>query len=236
MEGSVSFQNCNNDLIKYAMSERLGFLFISFEEKPIDIDQWLGNFEQLHECWPLSQMITTRTWTREFAFNWKCFIDVFNEYYHLPFVHRDSIDAVYNTPNQGDISKGNFATQFGKTEGTGGLLESQQTFAFGNMPGLKSEALLGARYTWMFPSMTFACSNDALWVYEARPLNEHTCVVTQSTCFHPETIAKNNFDEVAEVYYNRMDTALDEDIVALQNQFSGLKSPEARQGPFSPNL
>ena len=116
------------------------------------------------------------------------------------------------------------------------MLESQQTFAFGNMPGLKSEALLGARYTWMFPSMTFACSNDALWVYEARPLNEHTCVVTQSTCFHPETIAKNNFDEVAEVYYNRMDTALDEDIVALQNQFSGLKSPEARQGPFSPNL
>jgi len=33
-----------------------------------------------------------------------------------------------------------------------------------------------------------------------------------------------------------MDTALEEDLVALQNQFAGLSSPEARQGPFSPNL
>ena len=37
-------------------------------------------------------------------------------------------------------------------------------------------------------------------------------------------------------YYDRMDTALEEDLVALQNQFAGLISPEAKQGPFSPNL
>jgi len=236
MERSISFQDCSNDLIRYDLVERLGFLFISFQEKPIDIDDWLGNFALLHESWPLSEMITTRTWTREFPFNWKCFLDVFNEYYHLPFVHRDSIDAVYHSPREGDIVTGNFATQFGETDGTGGLLESQQNFAFGNMPGLKDDALVGARYTWMFPTMTFACSNDALWVYEARPISEHTCVVTQSTCFHPDTIAKQNFTEVAAVYYDRMDTALEEDLVALQNQFAGLSSPEARQGPFSPNL
>ena len=33
-----------------------------------------------------------------------------------------------------------------------------------------------------------------------------------------------------------MDTALDEDIIALKNQFAGLNSPEASQGPFSPIL
>ena len=236
IETSDAFLERNNDLIHYKLEERLGFLFISLEEKPGAIDKWLGNFAELHGDWPISEMKTTRKWTREFPFNWKCFLDVFNEYYHLPFVHRDSIDAVYHTPRAGDLSTGNFATQFGKTDGTGGLLESQQNYAFGNMPGLMGDALLGARYTWMFPTMTFACSNDAMWVYEARPKDERTCIVTQSTCFHPSTIAQKNFKEVSKIYYERMDTALDEDIIALKNQFAGLNSPEASQGPFSPTL
>ena len=236
MEKSEVFKECNNDLLKYCLAERLGFLFISFEENPITIDDWLGNFGQLHQSWPLSEMVMTRSWTREFSFNWKCFIDVFNEYYHLPVVHRDSIDAVYLTPREGDVSTGNFSSQFGETEGTGGLLETQQNYAFPNMPDLTGDALIGARYTWMFPTMTFACSKDALWVYPAFPLTESSCLVTQSTCFHPETINRDDFDKISKIYYDRMDTALDEDIVALENQFSGLRSPDAAQGPFSPHL
>lgn len=34
----------------------------------------------------------------------------------------------------------------------------------------------------------------------------------------------------------RLDTALDDDIPALENQQTGLASPDARQGPFSPAL
>ena len=37
-------------------------------------------------------------------------------------------------------------------------------------------------------------------------------------------------------YYHRLDTALDEDIPALENQQRGLASPDARQGRFSPTL
>ena len=236
METSEVYLGRNNDLICYRLEEKLGFLFINFDENPEPFEDWLGNFSELHADWPITEMKTTRKWTREFPFNWKCFLDVFNEYYHLPFVHRDSIDAVYHTPREGDLSTGNFTTQFGKTDGTGGLLESQQSYAFGNMPGLTGDALTGARYTWIFPTMTFACSNDSMWVYEAFPKDESTCIVTQSTCFHPTTIGQDNFEEVSEIYYERMDTALDEDIIALSNQFIGLQSPKAMQGPFSPIL
>ena len=49
-------------------------------------------------------------------------------------------------------------------------------------------------------------------------------------------MALPGFAEKEAVYFDRLDAALAEDIPALENQFSGLKSPEARQGPFQPEL
>jgi hypothetical protein len=54
--------------------------------------------------------------------------------------------------------------------------------------------------------------------------------------FHPETMALEGFAAKADVYYARLDAALDEDIPALANQFSGLCSPHAVQGPIQPEL
>jgi phenylpropionate dioxygenase-like ring-hydroxylating dioxygenase large terminal subunit len=226
------FQKCDHGLISYRLEVRAGFLFTTFDENAPDIDPWLGNFEALHSDWPLAELVQTRSWTRTFNFNWKAFLDVFNEYYHLPYVHRDSIDAVYDDPAAGNVTTGAFASQFGATQGTGGLLTDQQEHALPAMPGLKGLATSGVRYTWVFPSMTFACSGDAIWIYQSTPLGPHQCRVTQSMCFHPDTIASDGFAKTAEVYYERMDTALDEDIAALENQHAGLRSPDATAGPF----
>ncbi|MGB0508347.1 MAG: aromatic ring-hydroxylating oxygenase subunit alpha, partial [Pikeienuella sp.] len=86
---------CHN-LHQYACEERHGFLFISFEPTPSNLDEQLGDFAEIHTPWRLETLVTTRRWTKEFNCDWKAFIDVFNEYYHLPYVHRDSIDGVYN--------------------------------------------------------------------------------------------------------------------------------------------
>ncbi len=75
-----------------------------------------------------------------------------------------------------------------------------------------------------------------MWVYEAHPAGPGCCRVTQTACFPPETVALPEFEEKAAEYYHRLDTALDEDIPALENQQKGLAAPDARQGPFSPAL
>ena len=59
-----------------------------------DIDSHLGDFAAIHAPWPLDRLETVRRQVLEVDCNWKLFLDVFNEYYHLPFVHADSIDAV----------------------------------------------------------------------------------------------------------------------------------------------
>ena len=104
------------------------------------------------------------------------------------------------------------------------------------MPGLTGQAKEGARYTWIFPNMTFAANSDALWLYEAYPDGPDRCHVIQTACFHPATTALPDFDVRLASYLDRLDAALDEDIPALVNQHRGMTSPDARPGRFQPDL
>ena len=101
------------------------------------------------------------------------------------------------------------------------------------MENLDSPWNLGARYTWVFPNMTFAASQEAIWVYEATPISSGRCMVRQSICFPKTTTELPNFKEKSLVYYQRLDDALDEDIAALENQQQGLNKSPSIQGQFS---
>jgi phenylpropionate dioxygenase-like ring-hydroxylating dioxygenase large terminal subunit len=236
MEEAEGFQKDDYALIQYAAAERAGFAFVHFGQNPPDIGQHLGDFEKLHAGWGLDRLITTRSRTFEVECNWKAFLEVFNESYHLPFVHADSIANIYNPPDRPDPTTGSYISQFSSTNGTGALLETEQDKALPPIPGLNGRDAEGARYTWVFPNMAFAAGKDAIWMYMALPLGANRCQVTQTICFPQETIAHPDFEQRAEAYYKRLDAAIDEDIPALENQQKGLRSPHARQGRFSYSL
>ena len=148
----------------------------------------LGDFADVHAPWPCDTLVTTRRRELQVNCNWKTFLDVFNDYYHLPFVHPDSINDVYELPDAANQTSGQYASQFGITDGTGALLTSQQDKALPSIPNLPEREARGVRYTWVFPNMAFAAGTDALWVYEAYPLTPDTCHVVQTSCFHPGTL------------------------------------------------
>ncbi|MCB2135620.1 MAG: aromatic ring-hydroxylating dioxygenase subunit alpha [Rhodobacteraceae bacterium] len=236
MEDAPGFDRADYGLTTYPAEERAGFAFVSFNPAVADIDSVLGDFESVHSPWPLAGLVSTRRRETRVGCNWKAFLDVFNDYYHLPFVHPDSINDVYAEPDPATQVAGQYATQFGATEGTGGLLQSQQQKALPQIPGLNGREAHGVRYTWVFPNMAFAAGTDALWVYEAYPLGADQCHVVQTACFPPETLALPGAEEKIAAYHDRLDAALDEDIAALMNQQRGLACPDARQGRFQPLL
>jgi phenylpropionate dioxygenase-like ring-hydroxylating dioxygenase large terminal subunit len=236
MQDCSDFITADFGLHQYHVAQRYGMAFISFDERPSDIDEWLNGFDSLHAPWNLDDWHTTRCWTRSFDCDWKAFIDVFNEYYHLPYVHRESIDSLYQQPDPPTLVAGAFASQFGRTQGRGGLLPEHQTEALPTLPGLDSWSLGGVMYTWIFPNLTFAVGADAMWMYVALPDGPGQCSVTQHVCFPPSSIALPDFEDTAALYYERFDAALEEDIPALEGQGRGMRSPEARQGRFSPLL
>ena len=236
MDQAENFNKSDFGLIEFPIDEACGFAFMSFNPNVGPLSEQLGDFAALHDPWPLEIMKSSRRRSFEVDCNWKGFLEVFNEYYHLPFVHADSIDAVYDDPEPGDIVSGQYASQFGKTQGTGGLLEDQQDHALPDTPNLGEKAKSGVRYTWVFPNLSFAAGTDAIWLYETYPLGPHKCLVYQTTVFHPDTMALPEFKEKVEQYHIRMDAALAEDIPALENHHRGLCTSHAQQGRFSPLL
>jgi phenylpropionate dioxygenase-like ring-hydroxylating dioxygenase large terminal subunit len=236
MPKGKAFDKSQHGLIEFGAAERDGFAFICFDNCTNDIDSWLGDFSELHAPWALETLVTTRRLELEVDCNWKGFLEVFNEYYHLPYVHPDSLSDVYVRPDAADRVTGQYASQFGETEGTGGLLADSQQHALPSISTIDGRNREGTRYTWLFPNMTFAASSEAIWVYEATPLETGRCRVVMSVCFPPETIAHEDFDSRSRVYYERMDAALAEDIPALARHYQGLASPFAKQGRFCADL
>ncbi len=233
MEQTPDFDQSDYGLIAFQVEERHGFAFICFDNTTPDIDTWMGDFGPIHEPWNLDGLVSTRRRELEVDCNWKGFLEVFNEYYHLPYVHPYSINDVYAPPDQPDDVTGNYTSQFGSTEGTGGLLEDAQAHALPPIPTLKGRNARGTRYTWMYPNMTFAASTEAIWVYDTLPLSPHRTRVGMTVCFPRETAETEGFEEKSAYYYKRMDDALAEDIPFLVNQHQGLRSPFARQGQFN---
>ncbi len=234
MSENTNFDFAEHSLIEYKLEELEGFLFVFLGNQPTDLSTQLGNFSELHQPWAMNELITTRRSAFEVQCNWKAFLDVFNEYYHLNNIHPTSIDNLYNEPEEADKTTGDFASQFGFTTGTGALLEADQLNALPIMENLEAPWSLGARYSWIFPNMTFAASQEANWVYEATPINSERCQIRQSICFPKNTTELPDFYEKSQAYYQRHDDAMSEDIVALENQHKGLRNSPSLQGQFSP--
>ncbi len=236
MGESKNFDQSKLGLIEFGLEIHAGFIFVCFHPDPPDFIQHIGDFDIFHAPWPLESLVSARRQSFEVKCNWKLFLDVFNEYYHLQNVHPNSINGIYNKPDAGDVTTGAYASQFGETEGTGGLLEDQQQYALAEIPGLSGRAAKGIRYTWIFPNMAFAASTDALWIYEAYPVDPHRCIVYQTLCFSQPAVELTDFETKVKFYYDRFDAAVEEDRVALENQQIGLASPFSRPGPFSPAM
>ena len=159
--------------------------------------------------------------------------EVFNEYYHLPYVHPGSIDDTYDDPDDPEVVVGAWATHAGTTQGTGGLLEADQKKALPVIGTLNEREAHGVRYSWLYPTLVTATGAEGMWMYEVYPDGPDRCRCAQVVCFPPETAALEGFAEVAEAYYERFDVAIAEDIPMLERQHRGMRSPFARQGRFS---
>jgi phenylpropionate dioxygenase-like ring-hydroxylating dioxygenase large terminal subunit len=231
MEG-VKLDPLRYGLKEFSVVEKCGFVFVH-PDHSVDERQWFGDFDAIHDPWQLADWESTRI--REFnaQCNWKSFIEVFNEYYHLPYVHPRSINHYYAVPDPLDPVRGCYTTQFGETAGNAALLEEDQHSSLPTASTLHGRAKRGIRYTWVYPNLTFAASPDCLWIYETYPLSADSSRVVQTVCFPENSVSHENFDRLANHYYRRIDQAIDEDLPFLEQQQRGFASSFAEQGVYS---
>ena len=232
MERCEQFALSEFGLIEFELQQQDGFVFVCLGQPQQTLAEYLGDFGDVHWPWALEQLVTARVREMQVNCNWKAFIEVFNEYYHLPYVHPESLRGIYNEPDEPEAVIGAYGTQFGVTEGTAALLADYKGSALPPISRLEGRNATGTRYTWCYPNLTFAACSDSLWMYAAYPLSPDRCQVVQTICFPPAAAQVSGFEQKAQDYYRRYDTALSEDIPFLEQQQIGLSSPFAKPGRF----
>lgn len=236
MEGAPGFEPENFGLVPFRLETRDGFAFVALDEATPALEQWLGDFSDPHAPWSMGELVTSHRREFEVACNWKPFLEVFSEWYHLPYVHSKTITNLYAQPDSDYEAGHNHTSQFGQTEGRGGLLEHQQDLSFPMIPSLQGRNRLGARYSWVYPNLVFSANPECLWAYEAHPIAPERTRIVLSVCFPPKTLDEPDFASRAESYYERMATAVEEDIAMLERQQKGLTTRFDQPGRYCTSL
>ncbi len=234
MDQSENFDRRDYGLISFDVKLWQGFVFARLEPGGPEFDAMTGNLDALLAPYDLANQKLAKARSFTVECNWKLFIEVFMEDYHVAVVHKNSIAATYasHPPLLATGVNGGYATIWDEHEGTSALLTEEQNLS---LPAIASlpESMLGTRYVWLYPSFAFAATIDCMWGFEIYPEGPGRTHVVMNMCFPEETVARPDFAEKFARYEKRWKVSMDEDIVVLERQQQGMNTGRYVPGRLS---
>lgn len=234
IDDTKRFRREDNGLTAFATDTWNGFIFVRLAGDGPSLGETLTEATEALAPYRLDEMVVTRTDVFRVRCNWKLFLDVFMEDYHLKAVHGASVAGAYFKPDPPDRFGDSVASIWNPHEGTSALLAADMAeHALPPIAGLQRPEAAGTRYIWMFPSLAFAVTVDSLWFFEVDPVEPGVTEVAMHMCFPKSTTTRNDFAAKAERYYARWRMVIGEDNAVLTRQQQGMASGVAQPGRYS---
>jgi len=92
MANSVGFDKADYPLVAVKTETWGGFIFVNFDRESESLASYLGNLPETFDCYRFENMVCTRRNEYEVACNWKIYVENAMEAFHVPHVHRGSIN------------------------------------------------------------------------------------------------------------------------------------------------
>ncbi|HVH74569.1 MAG TPA: aromatic ring-hydroxylating dioxygenase subunit alpha [Stellaceae bacterium] len=228
IDRSRNFDFAQYGLVPLRLETWAGFMFLNFDAGAAPLVAWLGDLPQRLSSYRFEDMVCVRRKEYLLDCNWKVYVENAMEAYHVPTVHRSTLQRQKGPPSQKQPTQGEWIALWKEHEGSRALLAGESGFPY--IDGLEGEAARGTWYPLIYPSTMFGATRDCMWWLELHPLSAAQTRLIVGSAFPRKTVARNDFAEVVERYYRRWDISIpeDNDISNLQQQ--GLTSPFARPG------
>lgn len=226
MDEAIGFDMADNGLVPVRVDSWAGFLFVNFDPEAGSLSDYLGDMPDHIGSYNFPDLVTTRRKVWDVACNWKVYLENQRESYHVPIVHRESLGDQIATPLE---VTGAWSGSLIPVEQTAGILEGD-TSPFPPIPTLAGEALEGSHFFALYPNTYLVATTDCFWWMEIKPRGPDRIELVVGSGFPRSTVARDDFDDVVERYYQRWDTSHGEDNVICELQQAGLNSPLALPG------
>lgn len=211
-----------------------GFLFINFDDAAAPLNNWLGDLPETCFSYSPENLVCTRRVVWDVAANWKLHFENFNDSLHIPFVHggtlnRQKVSARKRTSHE-DFN-GQCIVHFTSHEGSRALMHGDSGFP--EIESLEGRYQSGTWYPCILPATMMAWTIDSLFIFELHPKGPEAMQVVGASFFPKDRTERDDFEELAERYYHRMDSILPEDNVAVEEQQRGLRAPVNAASKFT---
>ncbi len=215
-------------LVPLRLETWAGFLFVNFDADAAPLTEWLGDLPEKLGSYNFGDMVCTRRKEYRLACNWKVYVENAMEAYHVPTVHRSTLQRQKGPHASQQETRGEWMALWKEHEGSRALLVGDTGFPY--IPTLADLAARGSWYPLIFPSTMFGATRDCMWWLELHPLSATETKLIVGSCFPKSTVARPDFEEVVQRYYKRWDISIPEDNDISDIQQRGLSSPFARPG------
>jgi choline monooxygenase len=234
MKATKDFNPADFPLLSVRTETWAGFIFINFDPKCAPLESFLGDINALVESYRFQDMVCTRRNEYDVACNWKIYVENAMEAFHVPHVHRASINRQHGSVRNDrtfDATEGNWVVMHKEHEGSRAVLVGDQGFP--KIEDLKGKAARGTFYPLIFPSTMLGCTIDCMWFLEIHPLGPTRMRLVVGSCFPRAYTERPDFEQIAANYYKRWDITTQEDIDISEIQQQGVSQPFSVPGRLS---
>ena len=248
MEHSKGFDKADYGLFPIRLEKWGRFMFINFDKNAAPLKAQLGDLVDKVASYNFDDMELVRRREVEVGCNWKIYYENVQEPYHTPHVHTTTLatknedegatlmsgnsgllfgEGGDNAPVKLEFGK-NYSSLIGRHVGSRGLLPGREPFP--PIKTLEGRTRDGSIWSYPFPATTISCQREGMWYVEIQPLGPDRSKLVLGTCFPKETVARPDFEEKVQGYYERLDVTTAEDVVITEQQQAGVSSPFAKAG------
>ncbi|MGI9270367.1 MAG: aromatic ring-hydroxylating oxygenase subunit alpha [Woeseiaceae bacterium] len=236
MQDAKGFNKADHSLPSIKAETWGGFVFVNFDQNADSLLDSLGGLPKRMESYGLEDMRVTKKWENRFNANWKVWVENSREGYHVPTIHRESLDTYYPgckfSGFEATGEPGRYMINTSDTE-TGLYVPRNKTLPF--IDGLSDADEASTHFLVFYPSLLLNVPPDRITFHQYFPEGPEWTRIVTWCCFPKTTVELPNFEKDAEErYYPQMELFIkeDKDVCAIVQR--GLKSPMMEMGRYSP--
>lgn len=211
LQDTPGFEKADYALHPVAVGCWGGFVFLNLAGRDApDLATALDAAPRRLANYPLDDLITARTIRYDVRANWKLILENYNECYHCPGVHPELCAIVPAFRDRGGIDldwEAGIPHREGAVTYTANGTTTRAPF-----PGLSEEEKVRHKGELIYPNLMFSLSCDHAAAFVLWPLAADRTLIECRFLFHPDEVAKPDFDPADAVDFwdlvNRQDWAV----------------------------
>ncbi len=236
MQDAVGFNKADHSLPSVRAEVWGGFVFINFDAEAESLLSSLGSLPERFKDYRFEDMVVTKKWENRFNANWKVWVENSREGYHVPTIHRESLETYYPRYKFSGFKAsgvpGRYMINTSDIE-TGLYVPRNATLPF--VEGLSEEDSSCTHFMVFYPSLLLNVPPDRITFHQYFPEGPNCTRIVTWCCFPKSTVELPNFEkDVEERYYPQMELFIKEDKGVCEIVQVGLNSPMTKLSRYSP--